>query len=443
MDVLQTANQLTELASRAVDIARAAGVDEAEAGASHDEGLSVTVRMGELESIERQQDRGLAITVYKAGSKGSASTGDFSSDGLRMAVDKAVSIATFTTADKYAGLADAESMATNIPDLDLYHPWAVDVAQAEDIALEAESAARERDGRIDNSEGAVVSSGGGVRAYVNSHGFRGAYPTSSHSTSVSVVAREGDALERDYWYSAARNPELLDEPASIGTEAADRAVRRLGARRLTTRTAPVVFVPELGRSLFGHLAAALRGTSQYRKASFLLDCVGDQVFPEAISIEEDPHIPGAFGSAPFDGEGVSTRRRDFIAAGAVQGYVLSAYSARRLGLPTTGNAGGTHNLIVAPTAGDLASILKDCGEALLVTELLGQGVNIVTGDYSRGAAGFWVQGGEISHPVNEVTIAGNLRGMFQGIRAVGSDIDRRGSVHSGSVLIEAMTIAGD
>ena len=443
MNVEQIADQLSELATRAVALARKAGADQAEAGASHDEGLSVTVRMGELESVERQQDRGLAVTVYRNGSKGSASTSDFTAEGVRLAVEKAVSIASFTTPDPHAGLADAALMSSDPPDLDMYHPWDIEVAAAEKLALSVEGSAREYDPRIDNSEGASVSTGGGVRAYANSHGFVGAYPSSSHSTSVSIVAREGGTLERDYWYTAARDAAALESPEAVGRTAAERAVSRLGSRKLTTRTAPVVFAPEIARSIFGHLVAALRGSSQYRKASFLLGAAGEQVFAESIGIVEDPHIAGAFGSAPFDAEGVMTTRRDLVANGVVSGYVLSAYSARRLGLETTGNAGGAHTLTVAPTAGTLESILADLDGALLVTELLGQGVNIVTGDYSRGAAGFWVERGEIVHAVSEVTIAGNLRDMFMKIGAVGSDVDLRGGVRCGSILIDSMTIAGD
>lgn len=443
MDAAQIAAQLTELADRAVSLATARGVDQAEAGASHDEGLSVTVRMGELESVERQQDRGLAVTVYRNGCKGTATTSDFSEAGVSSAVDKAVTIARFTTTDPHAGLADPAMMAADPPDLDLYHPWDVDVASAERIALEGEDAARSHDARVRNSEGATVSSGAGVRVYSNSHGFAGAYPTSSHSISVSVVADEAGSLERDYWYTAARSATELETAESVGVAAASRAVRRLGSSRLSTRTVPVLFAPELGRSLFGHLVAAIRGTSQYRKASFLLDCTGQKVFPSIISIDEEPHIPRAFGSAPFDSEGVTTSPRALVADGIVTGYVLSSYSARRLGLQTTGNAGGIHNLIVAPTAGPAESILKDVGQAFLVTELLGQGVNIVTGDYSRGAAGFWVEGGEIAYAVSEVTIAGNLHDMFEKIVAVGSDVDTRGSIRCGSVLIDGMTVAGE
>ena len=442
MEFTTTTESLTQRAARAIELARRFGADQAEAGVSVDEGLSVTVRLGELESVERQKDRGLAVTVYQAQRKGSASTSDFSERGIESAVRKALSIASFTSADEYAGLADAELMAVDPPDLDLYHPWRLDVDRAAEIALEAENAARALDARIDNSEGAVVSTGAGARAYANTHGFAGAYPTSSHSISCSVVAKAGGALERDYWYSAARAAEELESPEAIGERAARRALERLGARQLGTRVAPIIFPPELARGLFGHLVAAIRGTSQYRKASFLLGARGERIFPAWIDIREDPLIPRAAASAPFDGEGVATAPRELVAAGILQGYVLSSYSARRLNLGTTGNAGGIHNLLVAANAGPLETIVAGCGEALLVTELLGQGANTVTGDYSRGAAGFWVEKGRIAYPVNEVTIAGNLREIFQRIEAIGSDVDSRGAVRVGSVLIGGLTVAG-
>lgn len=442
MESTATTEALTKAAAQAIELAARFGADQAEAGVSFDEGLSVTVRLGELESVERQKDRGLAVTVYQSKRKGNASTSDFSPGGVESAVRKALSIASFTTADEYAGLADARLMAVNPPDLDLYHPWNVDVDAAMELALRAESAARTLDPRIDNSEGAVVSTGSGVHVYANSHGFVGAYPTSSHSLSCSVVAKSGELLERDYWYSAARAADELEPPEAIGERAARRALDRLASRQLSTRVAPIIFVPEIARSLFGHLVAAIRGTSQYRKASFLLGARGEQIFPDWLEIREEPLIPRAMASAAFDGEGVATSARDLVAGGVLQGYVLSSYSARRLKLETTGNAGGIHNLIVKPNAGSLETLVSGCEKALVVTELLGQGVNTITGDYSRGAAGFWVENGRIAHAVSEVTIAGNLRDMFRRIGAVGSDVDKRGAVRCGSVMIDALTIAG-
>ncbi|HZF29142.1 MAG TPA: metalloprotease PmbA [Gammaproteobacteria bacterium] len=442
MDEKQTADSIAKVAAHAVDLARRHGADQAEAGVSYDEGLSVTVRMGELESVERQRDRGLAVTVYRGTRKGSASTTDFSPSSVEDTVRKALSIGSFTAADEYAGLADAELMAVNPPDLDLYFPSDLDVERATELALRAENAARGLDPRIANSEGASVSSGAGHRVYANSHGFVGGFPTSTYSTSCSVVANSNGSLERDYWYSVSRRHEDLESPESVGEEAARRALARLDARQLSTRVVPVIYPAELAKGLFGHLIAAIRGTAQYRRATFLLDAVGKQVLPELIDIDEDPLMPRALASAPFDGEGVATRRRTLVAKGVLQGLVLSSYSARRLKLPTTANAGGVHNLLVRPTAGPLAEIVAGCDEAFVVGELLGQGVNIVTGDYSRGAAGFWVERGKIVHPVHEVTLAGNLAEMFQRIQAVGSDVDARGTVRCGAVLVDALTLAG-
>jgi PmbA protein len=398
--------------------------------------------MGELESVERHGNRGLAVTVYRDGSKGSASTTDFSDASIDAVVRKALSIASFTAADKYAGLADAALMASETIDLDLFHPWAIGVAAAEELALRAENAARASDSRIANSEGASVSSEDAYRVYANSHGFVGGYPQSASSISCSVVAKNSEGLERDYWVTSARSAAELEPPEHVGQVAAERAVRRLGSQQLGTRTVPVVYPPELARGLFGHLVAAIRGTSQYRRASFLLDAKGEQILPESVDIDEQPHIPRAFGSAAFDSDGVATSARRLIDAGRLTGYVLSAYSARRLGLTTTANAGGIHNLLVSPTAGRLEEILGSVDRAFLVGELLGQGVNTVTGDYSRGAAGFWVERGEIVHAVSEVTIAGNLRDMYRNITAIGSDIDTRGVIRCGSVLISDMIVAG-
>jgi PmbA protein len=333
-------------------------------------------------------------------------------------------------------------MAKNPRDLELYFPWDVDVDRATELALRSESAARAFDGRIANSEGATVSSGVGLRVYANSHGFVGAYPTSTHSTSCSVLAKDGDSLERDYWYTVSRHPGELDTPESVGEEAARRAVQRLNARTLSTRRVPVLYPAELAKGLFGHLIAAVRGTAQYRRASFLLDAAGQQILPSNIEIDEDPWIPRALASTAFDAEGVATRPRRLVEHGVLQGYVLSSYSARRLGLATTGNAGGIHNLLVKPTAGTLADLIADCREAFVVGELLGHGVNTVTGDYSRGAAGFWVENGEIVHPVHEVTIAGNLKDLFREIQAVGSDVDVRGAVRCGAVRVDGLTLAG-
>ena len=442
MDTNRIRQSLESTACEAVEQARRLGADQAEAAISHDEGFSVTVRMGELESVERQRDRGLSVTVYRGGRKGSASTVDYSSDAVEQTVSKAMSIAEFTAEDEFAGLADAELMACDLPDLDLHHPWEIDIPEAERLALRAEDAARGADARISNSEGATVSTGGGVRAYANSHGFCAGFPASSHTLSCSVVAGEDGSLERDYWYTTARVPGELEKPESVGETAASRTIRRLGARQLSTRSVPVVFPAELARGLFGHLVAAITGTSQYRRASFLLDAAGERIFPEFMNIREDPLIPRAMGSAAYDSEGVATRRRTLVGEGILGGYVLSSYSARRLGVQTTGNAGGVRNLIVTPNGGSLEALLGECPQAFLVGELLGQGVNTVTGDYSRGAAGFWVEDGAIVHAVHEVTLAGNLRDVFKGILKVGSDVDTRSGIRCGSVLVEGLTVAG-
>lgn len=443
MSLLEKLQPMTDVAAQTLELARRGGADECEAGLSVDDGLSVTARMGDLESVERQQDRGLALTVYRGRRKGSASTSDFSETGLSALVDKALSIARFTEPDEHAGLADAELMSAEPPDLDLYHAWDLDVNGGTELALAAENAARGADSRIENSEGASVSASAGLRIYVNSHGFVGAYPSSNHSLGVSVLAKQGDSLERDHWYTIARHPEELEPAESVGAKAARRAVDRLDSRQLSTRVVPVVFMPELARGLFGHFVGAIRGTSQYRRASFLLDAVGTQVFPEWLDIVEDPHIPRAMASAPFDGEGVATERSPLVASGVLERYVLSSYSARRLGLRTTANAGGVHNLLVTSNAGGFDEIVAGCERAFVVTELLGQGVNGVTGDYSRGAAGFWVENGRIEHPVSEVTVAGNVRDMLKRILAVGDDVDVRGTVRCGTVLVDEVTVAGN
>ena len=442
MDIDQVQRSLKLRAQEAVEFARKLGVEQAEAGISYDEGLTTTVRLGALESVERQRDHGFAVTVYAKGRKGTASTSECSKTSVEETVRKAISIASFTSEDMYSGLADAGLMAKKSSDLSLYHPWDIGVEQAETIAYRAEQAAQGVDVRIKNSEGASVSTGSGLHVYANSHGFCDGYPTSSHSVSCGAVAEQNGSLERDYWFTAARDPGELDSPEIIGKAAASRALRRLGARQISTRNVPVVFPAELARGLFAHLVSAISGTSQYRKASFLLNAKGDQIFPDFVDITEDPFIPKGMGSASFDNEGVATHNRKLVDQGVLSGYVLSSYSARRLGLQTTGNAGGIHNLIVQPNAGDLNSILEEKSELFLVGELLGQGVNIVTGDYSRGAAGFWVEDGKIAYPVHEVTIAGNLKDMFQGIRVIGSDMDMRSKILCGSVLVEGLTVAG-
>jgi PmbA protein len=407
-----------------------------------DVGLSVSVRLGEVETVEYQRDRGMGVTVYFGTRKGSASTADLSPAMLRETVAKACSIARFTAEDPCAGLADPDTLATEIPDLDLAHPWDVTPERACEMALECESAAMAVDARITNSEGAGVSTHRGVRAYGNSLGFLAAYPGTVHSLSCAVLGSSGEEMERDYWYSTARDWRALESAVSVGRASGERAVRRLGARQLGTMKVPVLFAPDVARGLVGHFVGAVRGGSQYRRASFLLDAAGQQVFPDWFSISERPHLPRALASAPFDHEGVATRDRELVTAGVLLGYVLGTYSARKLGLRTTGNAGGTHNLLVHGRGRDFAGMLALMDRGLLVTELMGQGVNGVTGDYSRGAAGFWVENGVIVHPVHEVTVAGNLRDIYRQIAEVGADVDARGGIRTGSILVEQMTVAG-
>ncbi|MCU0258989.1 MAG: metalloprotease PmbA, partial [Solirubrobacteraceae bacterium] len=397
--------ELLALVELALEEARALGASQAEAAISMDVGLSVTVRLGEVETIEYQRDRGMAVTVYFGTRKGSASTADLGPEALRETVGKACSIARFTADDPCAGLADPDTLATSVPDLDLAHAWDVTPERACELALECEAAAMAVDPRITNSEGAGLSTHRGLRAYGNSHGFLGAYPGTLHSLSCAVLGAEGEAMERDYWYTTARDWRELEPAAAVGRQSGERAVRRLGARQLGTMRVPVLFAPDVARGLVGHFVGAVRGGSQYRRASFLLGAAGERVFPEWFGISERPHLPKALASAPFDHEGVATKDRELVSGGVLLGYVLGTYSARKLGLRTTGNAGGTHNLLVHGRGRDFEAMLALMGRGLLVTELMGQGVNGVTGDYSRGAAGFWVEGGRIAHPVHEVTVA--------------------------------------
>jgi len=439
-----TQTDLESIIERALEEARVRGASQAEAAVSQDTGLSVGVRLGEVETLEHQRDRSMGITVYFGQRKGSASTADFSMDAVRATVAKACSIARFTAEDASAGLADAALMAASPPDLDLSYPWNVSADRAIEIAKSCEAAALAFDKRINNSEGASVGTHQGLHVYGNTHGFVGGYPTTSHTLSCVVLAGSGEDMQRDYWYTSSRDWHELQDAESVGRESARRTIARLGPRKISTRRAPVLFVPELARGLIGHFVAAIRGSSQYRQASFLLNSVGQQIFPSGFSIAERPHILKAMGSAPFDDEGVATHDRELIADGVLTGYILSSYSARKLGLQTTGNAGGSHNLLVAPTqAGGMSALLARLGTGLLLTELMGQGVNTVTGDYSRGAAGFWVENGAIQYPVAEITIAGNLKSMFEGVAAAGDDIDARGGVRVGSILLQEMTIAGE
>jgi len=425
-----------------LDEAKQRGATAAEAGVSTRAGLEVSVRLGEVETVEHTRDNGLGVTVYFGHRKGSASTSDLSPASLREAVTAACAIARHTQEDPCAGLADPEHLAREIPDLDLYHPWALSLEEATRLAIDCETAARDQDPRITNSEGASLSSSSGLQVYGNSHGFLGGYPSSRHGLSCAVIASDAAGMQRDYWWTSARAPGDLAGAEEVGRRAAERTLARLGSRGLATRQAPVLFQAEIAAGLIRHLIGAIQGSSLYRRASFLLDRLGDPIFPDFVRIHERPHLPRGLGSAPFDGDGVATRAKDIIGNGILQTYVLDTYSARRLGMETTGNAGGVRNLAVAMGDKDRAALLREMDTGLLVTELMGQGVNSVTGDYSRGAAGFWVENGAIQYPVEEITIAGNLKRMFAGLLAVGNDDDAPGSTRTGSWLIDEMTIAG-
>jgi len=433
---------LLEIAEHTLALARQQGASQAEVAVSESSGYSASVRLGEVETVEHNRDKSLVVTVFFGRRTGSASTSDYARPALADTVRAACSIARFTAEDPHAGLADPQLLADDFPDLDLYGPWALEVSRAVDMALACEQAARDADPRITNSEGATVSTHAGREVYANSHGFVGDTSGSRHGMSCAVLGSQDGAMQRDYWYTSARHPEDLEPGERIGRQAAERAVRRLGARRMATCQAPVLFEAPVAASLLGHLLGALRGASLYRRASFLLDCIDQPVFAPGTRIHEQPRLPRAIGSAAYDNEGVRTRDRDLVRDGVLKGYVLDSYSARKLGLQTTANAGGVRNLTLEPGRLDFDALLRHMDTGLLATELIGQGVNNVTGDYSRGAAGFWVEGGEIQYPVEEITIAGNLKEMYKNIKQGGTDVDRRGNLRTGSVLIDPMTIAG-
>ena len=437
--------ELKDVVSRALESARRAGATQAEADASLQQGLSVSVRLGEVETVEYQRDRALGITVYFGHRKGSASTGDLSAQSVEDMVAKACAIARHTAEDECAGLADPALLQTEFRDLQLDFPWELPADAAVELARECEAAGRAVDARLSNSEGASVSSQRGVRVYGNTHGFLAGDCGTSHSLSCVLLAQSGEDMQRDYWYTSARDPRDLEAAELVGRRAGERAIARLGARRLSTGPAQVIFAPEVARGFIGHFVGAIRGSAQYRKATFLLGAAGEQIFPEWVQMHERPHLLKGVASSNFDSEGVRTVDRELVRNGVVDGYLLGSYSARKLGLVSTGHAGGLHNLMVDASVDrpDQATLLRRMGRGLLVTELMGQGVNGVTGDYSRGATGFWVEGGEIAYPVHEVTIAGNLKNLFAGLQAIGSDVDARGGVRVGSIWIGEFTIAGE
>ncbi len=434
---------LRELAQAALDHAAARGASACEVDVSEGFGQSVSVRRQDVETIEYNRDKGLGVTVYLGQRRGHASSSDFSPAALAATVDAALSIARFTAEDDCAGLPEAKRLAKRDMDLDLFHPWEISVEGAIDIARRCEQAAFDVSPMIRNSEGASVSAQQSHFVSANSLGFMGGFATSRHYVSCSVIAGEGEDMQRDDWYASRRNAAEFPDPARIGDYAARRALSRLNGRKLKTRKCPVIFEAPLASGLIGSFVHAVSGGALYRKTSFLVDSLGKKIFPGFVRISERPHLRGGFASSPFDDDGVATCDREVVEGGVLQGYFLSTYSGRKLGMPTTGNAGGSHNLLVQPGKHDLAGLLRAMGSGLLVTELLGQGVNYVTGDYSRGAAGYWVENGEIAYPVEEITIAGNLREMFGGIVDIGNDIEVRGSKQVGSILIERMTVAGN
>ena len=435
-------NRLKSIVQSLLDEASQQGASTAEEGLSQENGLSVTARLGEVETIEHHRDQGLGVTVYFGQRKGSASTTDLSPFSIKETVAAACSIARSTSSDDYAGLPDKALLATRFPDLDLYHPWPISADEAIALAIECEDAARGFHADISNSEGATVNTHQGIRVLGNTLGFLQGTCATRHSLSCSVLAERGGHMQRDYWYSVARNPNDLETAAEVGKKAGERTIRRLDARSLSTRQCPVLYAAEVAGGLLGSFIGAISGGVLYRKSSFLLDALDKQIFPEFIHIHEQPHLKGALGSTAFDGEGVATKARDIVSDGVLRGYVLNTYSARKLGLVSTGNAGGVHNLTIDPGALDFQGMLKALDTGLLVTELMGQGVNMVNGDYSRGAAGFWVENGQIQYPVEEITIAGNLKDMFKSIVAVGSDVDYRGNIRTGSILVPSMAVAG-
>lgn len=434
--------ELQEQVEQIIAEARRQGASACEVAVSVEQGLSTTVRQREVETVEFNRDQGFGITLYSGQRKGSASTSATGPEAIRETVAAALAIAEHASEDEFSGLAAADLMPQHLVELDLYHPWAISPEQAVEIALECEAAAFAADSRISNADGTSLSSHRGCRVYGNSHGFVGSYASTRHSLSCVMIAELDGQMQRDYWYDVNRRGTALSSATSIGQRAAQRTVARLGARSVPTCEVPVLFSAELAGGLFGHFLAAISGGNLYRKASFLEGSLGQQLFPEWLTLQENPHLLQGLASASFDGDGLATYAKPFVQNGEVVSYVLGTYSGRKLGMPSTANAGGVHNLLVTHGDEDQRALLKRMGRGLLVTELMGQGLNLVTGDYSRGAAGFWIENGEIQYPVQEVTIAGNLRDMFRQIVAVGSDLEMRSNIRSGSVLIERMMLAG-
>lgn len=440
--IYQHISEVKDAVSEVLEHAKKLGATAAEAAMSSTSGLSVSTRMGEVETIEFNQDGGLGISVYVGNNKGSASTADLNPKTLRTVVEKAIDIAKFTSDDPFNGIADKELLEFAPQDLDLYHPWEVSPEQGVEFCHQAEQAALNADERIVNSDGASFSSHQGLRVYGNSHGMIAGYPRTRHSISTMVIGKEGEQMQRDSAYTIARHKDDLNDAAKVGLEAATETLAKLNSQKLGTMKVPVIFSADIANSLFGHLVSAIGGGALYRKSSFLLDSLGTKVFSDCVNISERPHLLKGLASSPFDAEGLKTVDREIIQGGELQTYLLASYAARKLSMAPTGHAGGIHNWLVEQTHADLKALLKTMGTGLLVTELMGQGVNTVTGDYSRGAAGFWVENGEIQYPVSEITIAGNLKDMFKAVVGLGGDIERRGGIQTGSVLIEQMQVAG-
>ena len=438
-----TKNELQSLVQEMLDYAKQQGATACAAEASEGMGQSVTVRKGEVETIEYNRDKGIGVTVYIGQRRGNASTSDFSRSALCDTVDKALTIARYTAEDTFSGLPDTDQLATVLPELDLYHPWTQSMDEAIALAAECEAAALAVDARVSNSEGGSVNTQNSLFVYGNSLGFLAGYPTTRHGISCAVIAESEQGMQRDYWYTSARRVADLLLATEVGRRAGERTVRRLDGRKVKTCQVPVLFEAPIATGLIGSFVSAISGSSLYRKSSFLMDSLGQSIFPEWMQISERPHLLRGLASSPFDNEGVATVDREVIKDGVLQGYFLGSYSARKLGMQTTGNAGGNHNLLVSNTGEDFAGLLKKMGTGLLVTELLGHGTNMVTGDYSRGAAGYWVENGVIQYPVEEITIAGNLKQMYQDIVAIGTDTEARGSKQTGSILIAKMTVAGE
>jgi PmbA protein len=435
--------KVQELVAGVLQEAKKQGATSAEVDVAVNKGFTVMVRMGDVETVEYNQDKSIEVTVYFGKRSGSASLSDVRPEAIRAAVKAACNIARFTDEDEFSGLAELDLLAFNYPDIDVYYPWKLSVPQAIEYGIECEAIALAKDKRITNSEGASIATVDVWHGYGNSLGFIGVTPVTRHEISLVLIATQGEEMQRDYYYTVSCDPTELESLDRVANIAAERTVRRLGGRRMATCNTPVIFQAEEARSLLGHFTGAIRGSSLYRKSSFLLDQLGKPIFPKHITLDERPLLPKSLGSAAFDDDGVKTRPNVFIKEGVLSSYALGTYSGKKLGMPTTGNAGGVHNLFITTGNNDLAGLLKKMDKGLLVTELMGNGVNIVTGDYSRGASGFWVENGEIQYPVEEITIASTLQDMYGNLVEVGTDVDKRGNIQTGSILLEEMMVAGD